>query len=130
MVFKALQLDACSNIESNILLEGFQSVGALKAAENGFLINDLEPPAFICSTTLQSLRNEITKQMEHSSGVMMSGSGTSIYALVRSEEGSSEKSSSQISIKPIIEKILEKFPTVLHFECELINKKDDLYTWY
>ena len=63
--------------------------------------------------------------MENASGVMMSGSGTSIYALVRSQEDSP-----QISIVPVVEKILQKFPNVLHFECEFLNKKDDIYTWY
>ena len=125
LVFKALQLDACSNIESNTLLEGFQSQGALKAAENGLLVNDLELPAFLCSSDLKSLRNVIAKQMDSASGVMMSGSGTSIYALVRSEE-----TSPQISVVPIVENILQEFPNVLHFECEFLNKKDDIYTWY
>ena len=125
LVFKALQLDACSKIESKTLLEGFQSQGALKAAQSGLLVNDLEPPAFLCSSELKSLRNEIAKQMENASGVMMSGSGTSIYALVRSQEDSP-----QISIVPVVEKVLQKFPNVLHFECEFLNKKDDIYTWY
>ena len=46
LVFKALNLDSCSSIESLSLLEGFQSQGALEAAGSGLLINDLEPPAF------------------------------------------------------------------------------------
>ena len=125
LVFKALQLDSCSSIESLSLLEGFQSQGALEAAGSGLLINDLEPPAFTCSPALRSLREEIATEMDTASGVMMSGSGTSIYALVRSDQGTPVE-----SVAPAVEKILEAFPTVLHFECEFVNKKNDIHTWY
>ena len=121
LVFKALNLDACSSIDSDSLLKGFETQGALKAAESGLLVNDLETPAFVCSAALLSLREEIAKQMDTASGVMMSGSGTSIYALVKSEAG---------SVAGSVEKILQAFPTVLHFECEFLNKKDDLTSWY
>lgn len=124
LVFKALQLDACSSVKSDDLLSAFESQGALKAAENGFLLNDLEKPAFLCSPDLLALREKIASEMPlGTSGVMMSGSGTSIYALVRSDIPSD-------SVRAAVASILLVYPTVQHFECEFLNKKDDMVTWY
>lgn len=124
LVFKALQLDACSSVVSNDLLSAFEVQGALKAAENGFLVNDLEKPAFICSPDLLALREKISSAMPSgTSGVMMSGSGTSIYALVRSDILPD-------SVKTAVASVLDAYPTVQHFECEFLNKKDDTSTWY
>ena len=49
--------------------------GALKAAESGYLINDLELPSFQCEPILNAIKNEILKQNDSISGCMMSGSG-------------------------------------------------------
>ena len=56
-------------------------LGAIQAAKDGFLINDLQPPAFRLEPKLASLRNDIEnhlfkqKMKEEGGGVMMSGSG-------------------------------------------------------
>jgi 4-diphosphocytidyl-2C-methyl-D-erythritol kinase len=124
-VFKALNLQGCSVVDPSNLLESFESDGPLKAAEGGFLVNDLEDPAFECSPALLALKREISTQMgtEGASGVMMSGSGTSIYALIRQMKG-------EDSVPKAVEKVLSAFPTVRHFKCEFLNKKDDLESWY
>jgi 4-diphosphocytidyl-2C-methyl-D-erythritol kinase len=77
LVFKTLDLGACSSVVPESLLDSFETQGALVAAEEGRLINDLEPPAFQCEPKLKALREEIERQMgATASGVMMSGSGT------------------------------------------------------
>lgn len=87
---------------------------------DGCLINDLEPPAFACQPSLEQLKASI-KNLGHAiGGVMMSGSGTSVYALANADE----------PIEPNISSILTEFPNVKHFKCKFISKKDDVFTWY
>mmetsp|Transcript_7905 Transcript_7905/g.7952 ORF Transcript_7905/g.7952 Transcript_7905/m.7952 type:complete len:354 (+) Transcript_7905:98-1159(+) len=127
LVFKALNIEACKGgIDPAGLLEGFEVNGALNSAKNGLLINDLEAPAFVCNPALLSLKNEISAQMGAigAAGAMMSGSGTSIYALMPSNQGDS------ISTSKAVQAVLSAFPTVQHFECEFMNKKDDVNSWY
>ena len=113
LVFKALQLDACSSVEPSKLLDAFQGTGALSAAQAAFLVNDLEKPAFVCNPNLLSLKDKIVAEISGASGVMMSGSGTSIYAVV-----DSAVSSDCISVG--VKAILECFPTVQHFESDFL----------
>ena len=49
----------------------------MTAAAEGFLINDLEPPAFTCEPRLMALKQDIQSQIlgDREGGVMMSGSG-------------------------------------------------------
>jgi 4-diphosphocytidyl-2-C-methyl-D-erythritol kinase len=125
LVFKALQLDSTSPIVPDSLLDCFETKGALLAAAEGRLVNDLEPPAFTCNPALKSLRDAIAVELgDHAMGVMMSGSGTSIYAIVRGGSGSKEQ------LEAAVGNVLKAFPTVRHFECNFINKVDDVRTWY
>lgn len=124
LVFKALDLGACSSVDSSNLLAAFETQGALESAEKKFLVNDLEKPAFFCSPDLLSLKEKIANQMgPGASGVMMSGSGTSIYALVRSNYPSDK-------VSMAVSEVLKAYPTVQHFQCEFLNKKDDIDSWY
>lgn len=124
LVFKALDLGACSSVDSNTLLAAFKTQGGLQAAEKKFLVNDLEKPAFICNPDLLALKEEIVTQMgPGASGVMMSGSGTSIYALVRSNFPTDKVSTA-------VNEVLKAYPTIQHFKCEFLNKKDDIDSWY
>lgn len=124
MVFKTLKLDSTSKIVPDSLLDCFESKGALVSAAEGRLVNDLEPPAFECNPNLKALKDAIGHQLdEDAKGVMMSGSGTSVYALVNAA----------VSKDKIAEKlvnVLKSFPTVRHFECQFINKVDDATSWY
>jgi 4-diphosphocytidyl-2C-methyl-D-erythritol kinase len=96
----------------------------LQAAEKKFLVNDLEKPAFMCNPDLLALKEKVARQMDPgASGVMMSGSGTSIYALVRSNFPTDKVSTA-------VSEVLKAYPTVQHFQCEFLNKKDDIDSWY
>ena len=76
LVFKTLQLDSTSKTIPESLLDCFESRGALVAAHEGRLVNDLEPPAFTCNPNLKALKDTIAHQLgEQAMGVMMSGSG-------------------------------------------------------
>lgn len=92
LVFQALDIKTmCSPSDPKELLEMFTQYGALKAASMGGLENDLESPAFKCSPSLLKLKGDISEIIPRPSCegeecgigdlVMMSGSGTSIYAL-------------------------------------------------
>lgn len=74
-MFRALQLDKTSAEDPEKLLDIFTSVGALEGSGSGYLINDLEAPAFECQPLLAALKAEIQKQAKAVTGVMMSGSG-------------------------------------------------------
>jgi 4-diphosphocytidyl-2C-methyl-D-erythritol kinase len=121
LVFKTMNLGACSSVNPDNLLGAFQKAGALQAAADGQLINDLEPPAFQCQPLLLNLKAEIERAGDGIlSGVMMSGSGTSVYAL------SSASSKKELDVASI----LTKFPSVKYFPCTFLNKKDDNQAWY
>lgn len=106
-----------------MLLDTFQRSGALRAAEALFLVNDLEKPAFVCNPDLLSLKDKIAAEIGGASGVMMSGSGTSIYAVVDSAVPSDR-------VNAGVKAVLECFPTVQHFESDFLNKENDLLSWY
>ena len=75
-VFKALDLDSRSAEAPEALLAGFVEGGVA----GGRLVNDLEPPAFACLPSLRDLKAALLE--EHGfERAMMSGSGTSIFAL-------------------------------------------------
>ena len=122
-VFQALDLDDLHPTPPETLLRSWQT-GPLFSASKGGLVNDLEPPAFQCEPALLSLKSAIA-DCKGAVGVMMSGSGTSIYAL------------SSIS-EPIGENIIPKlfqyisrdhpssnqsFCRVLHFFSQRASKK-------
>lgn len=121
LVFKALNLENVSKINPLSLLDCFENNGALKAAEDGRLVNDLEPPAFICAPSLLALKKRIEKVPAYK-GVMMSGSGTSIYALLpRSESAAAAQ---------LVSAILKEYPQVRFFESDFLNKKDTNTEWF
>ena len=75
LVFKTLNLpEALQGPNPNNLLSSFQTKGALIAAKNGYLFNDLQPPAFSLQPKLKSIRDELSK-LNGCYGAMMSGSG-------------------------------------------------------
>jgi len=119
LVFKALKLDQTSKIHPESLLDCFETKGALISADEGRLVNDLEPPAFECAPLLAQIKAELMQESKYA-GVMMSGSGTSIYTLAKKGTGKIES----------IDKVLQKFPTLRHFECEFVNKEDCVKTWF
>jgi len=121
LVFKTLNLGKLSTVTPESLLKSYTTQGALEGAQAGYLINDLEPPAFQCQPQLEKLKETIKSLGKDSiSGTMMSGSGTSVYAL----EGVDTPN-------PLpVERVLSLFPTVKHFKCQFISKKDDIYSWY
>lgn len=132
LVCKTLQLDSCSPVVPDSLLDCFVTKGALQSATDGRLVNDLEKPAFTCNPYLESLKNDITKELNNIAvGVMMSGSGTSIYALVAKEQSNNDDVSKKDKLsEEAINNILQKYPTVKHFKCDFMNKSDDLKCWY
>lgn len=77
LVFKTMKLDAVSSINPEALLGSFTSLGALQAAAEGRLVNDLEFPAFQCEPILADIKADICAESSEISGAMMSGSGTS-----------------------------------------------------
>mmetsp|Transcript_3675 Transcript_3675/g.5031 ORF Transcript_3675/g.5031 Transcript_3675/m.5031 type:complete len:356 (+) Transcript_3675:73-1140(+) len=119
LVFKALDLNKCSTVVPESILHCFETDGALKAAANDRLINDLEAPAFSISA-LQQLKSEIAMHDTAISGVMMSGSGTSVYAL---------RSKSNPTVFPFDE-IAAKFPGLRHYQCSFVGRTNDLTSWY
>lgn len=121
LVFKALDLSKVSQINADSLLDCFESNGAIQAAEDGRLVNDLEPPAFACAPSLLALKKRI-EQIKEYKGVMMSGSGTSIYAVLPKTQG--KDASAQVA------GVLKDYPTVKHFSCQLLNKPDRANAWY
>lgn len=126
IVFKSLQLDKCSQIVPESILDCFTTGGAIASAENGRLINDLESPAFQNAPLLLSIKKDLEEYVYSGalSGVMMSGSGTSIYAM-------KSKSSNQITTQHFHEdKLLAKYPNLKHFKCDFIQKTNDIYSWY
>ena len=81
MVFKNLDLEACeAQTDPEKLLRMWTNTSPTEAAVRGGLVNDLEPPAFLCSS-LEKLKGDIAACEVFRDAVMMSGSGTSIYAI-------------------------------------------------
>ena len=74
-VFKTLELDKIEYLNPESLLDCFTTKGALKAAQDGRLLNDLEPPAFKCEPVLADIKEDIRRLNDGIAGVMMSGSG-------------------------------------------------------
>jgi 4-diphosphocytidyl-2C-methyl-D-erythritol kinase len=75
LVFKTLNLTTLNSNSPESLLEEYQTKGPLQAAQNGGLINDLEPPSFLSEPFLETIKKEILKQKSTIAGAMMSGSG-------------------------------------------------------
>jgi len=122
-VFQALDLARCSPLPPLHLLDSFQTKGALGAAQQGALVNDLEAPAFQCAPLLAQLKSRLLQgEAGAVSGVMMSGSGTSVYAL----------RDSRLSPPLDVAAILSHFPpsSLQHFQCHLLGRSDDLASWY
>ena len=137
------------------VLRSYITNGALHSAESGLLINDLEPPSFTCEPLLLEIKQYIQSYVSSGilSGVTMSGSGTSIYALERPKTklsstgttnttttttttttistGSSTSTGNGVQVQKFDPKpVLAKFSTLRHFECRFINKPDDVQHWF
>ena len=133
------------------VLRSYTTNGALHSAESGILINDLEPPSFTCEPLLLEIKQYIQSYVSKGilSGVMMSGSGTSIYALERpktnltptgtttatttssSTSNSSTSTGNGVPVQKFDPKpVLSKFSTLRHFDCRFINKPDDVQHWF
>jgi hypothetical protein len=56
-----LNLNSCSEVQPESLLHCFETEGAVRAAENGRLVNDLETPAFLLEPLLAALKEDIER---------------------------------------------------------------------
>lgn len=122
LVFQTLNIKTmCSQTDPLKLLHLFKQLGPLNAAVEGGLTNDLELPAFECSPKLGQLKKEII-EMTSSERVMMSGSGTSMYAL----------SDSKVNSLPTekIDAFKSKHKDLKYFECTCISKENTVTSWY
>lgn len=121
LVFKTLQLSQCSERRADDLLRVFQEEGVIEAARQQLLINDLEAPAFSLMSKLRELKQDIAslRQSEDTYrivGEMMSGSGTTVYAL---SEGDDATWSTTIT---------NKYPDVAYYRCSLLQRTSG--GWY
>ena len=127
LVFNTLDLDNLSPNKPEMLLDKFTTLGALKASQENGMINDLEPPAYICNNDLLKLKEYIQNTIDNDSssnsndigGTMMSGSGTSIYTLTNGPLQTTT-----------INQIIEKFPDVRYFPCHFLSKENNVESWY
>lgn len=122
-VFQALDLSRLSSRDPTELLRGFQETGVLRALGSQLLVNDLETPAFLLCPQLGLLKDELSKLPAQYGvqGAMMSGSGTSIFALTDSRVG---------SLPLPTQSLLQAFPGTKHYACSFINRPDDPTVWY
>lgn len=123
LVFKNLDLDACTTQgPPGELLNVWTSSSCSEAAAQGGLVNDLEPPAFLCSPTLLALKRDIESCEAFKGAVMMSGSGTSIYALTKkASPGSAEAE----RVKEGVASVRAKHGSVRYFDCSFVAKADN-----
>jgi 4-diphosphocytidyl-2-C-methyl-D-erythritol kinase len=125
-VFSCLDLEACRRqMEPETLLQLWTDSIATEAAAKGGLVNDLESPAFECSPSLQSLRDTIAACPPFRGAVMMSGSGTSIYALTRRDNDEDEE-----NIRRAVRRVQAAHPSVRYFDCSFLEKEDQASAWY
>jgi 4-diphosphocytidyl-2C-methyl-D-erythritol kinase len=90
-------------------------------------VNDLEPPAFLCSPTLLALKRDIESCEAFKGAVMMSGSGTSIYALTKKVcPGSAEAE----KVREGVASVRANHESVRYFECNFVAKADNGECWY
>jgi 4-diphosphocytidyl-2-C-methyl-D-erythritol kinase len=133
LVFQNLDIKTmCSNSNPLELRDLFMKLGPMKAASLGGLENDLEPPAFKCSPDLEKLKSSISQLfvkepcLDEGCGigemVMMSGSGTSIYALSDSDSSDSKRVE--------IDKLISRHIGLKYHKCSFVNKINDVYSWY
>lgn len=83
-VFKVLNLSATNQIDPQALLDDFRT----KGIDHQSWVNDLESPAFEVSPELGLLKEFISSDAFGFRSVLMSGSGTTIYALGEPTGGS------------------------------------------
>lgn len=128
MVFKNLDLKACeAQTDPEKLLRMWTNTSPTEAAVRGGLVNDLEPPAFLCSASLEKLKGDIAACEVFRDAVMMSGSGTSIYAIT---EKTMTDAAADAMTKKAVETLLTKHAGVRYFDCEFVAKEDNAKTWY
>ncbi|CEM18295.1 unnamed protein product [Vitrella brassicaformis CCMP3155] len=80
LVYRSLDLSALHPSSPSSLLSLFQSGGVMAAADQGALVNDLEPPAFANYGELRELKGDL-EGVFGAGRVMMSGSGTAVFGL-------------------------------------------------
>lgn len=76
-VFKNLDLAGLSQINPEVLLASFKE----KGMDHSHFVNDLEPPAFKVSPKLGELKDFLSSERFGFKAVLMSGSGSTIWAL-------------------------------------------------
>jgi len=76
-VFKAFDLSKVSDVDPEDLLKTFRADGV----DHGSWINDLERPAFMVKTDLGDLKNFLLEERWGFKAVLMSGSGSTIFAV-------------------------------------------------
>ena len=84
LVFKTLAASGYATLRDDAdpraLLGAFAAPGEASPAS---YVNDLEPPAFECEPCLAALKAKLLDAPENFSAAMMSGSGTSVFAVAR-----------------------------------------------
>mmetsp|Transcript_31732 Transcript_31732/g.53530 ORF Transcript_31732/g.53530 Transcript_31732/m.53530 type:complete len:376 (-) Transcript_31732:146-1273(-) len=125
-VFNALDLSKCHAALPGSILESFTRQGPLRAATDDQLINDLESPAFQCEPMLAALKEKISANSAVR-GVMMSGSGTSIFSLRDARQLDSDSNHKNDSF---VTSVLEEFPTTQHFQCSFVARDNNVKSWY
>lgn len=117
-VFKELDYSQLrTDLDPQVLLDAFtgDSGTSVEAVEDGYYINDLEPPAFRCVPALLELKEELlqVKGFQH---VLMSGSGTSIFCIGQPDD------------KETFDAVFGTREDLQVFYSEFINRPDGV--WY
>jgi 4-diphosphocytidyl-2-C-methyl-D-erythritol kinase len=105
-VFKALDLSTLSKSNPLELLYRFEAYGL---EDKEMLLNDLETPAFALCPQLLRIKQRLLL-LPGVRGAVMSGSGTSVYAITDRE-----------AVLPV-EEILSEFAGLCHFQCGFLNR--------
>lgn len=128
LVFKTLDLSALHASPPEEILGAHVRRGALSAASSGLLVNDLEPPAFVCAPRLLHIKKDIAEQLlgSEEGGVMMSGSGTSVYALLRRTSDAAALARRERAVAAL----LQTHPDIKYFRTAFLGKNDDAKAWY
>jgi 4-diphosphocytidyl-2C-methyl-D-erythritol kinase len=126
-VFNALNLAQCSKVSPESLLERFTEDGPLKASAQGCLINDLEDPAFECDKTLDTIKKFFVASAKESiTGSMMSGSGTSLYALGNGVRDRDQEFFDEFDPSMVLMSV----PGLRYYRASFLNKPDTVEDWY
>lgn len=122
-VFQAFSLAQCSDRSAQELLQSFESNGLLQGAHTTqALVNDLESPSFSIAPRLSRIKFSLTN-IPKAQGAMMSGSGTSLYALLPKNDADPLQRQAQATLHAAHDNIQT-------FCCTALNRPFPSDTWY